>query len=135
MNAQRTLAITYLLIQAIGIVAWWVWLWLDAGGRGRFAPAGSEHALLAFGPGDLLLLAAAAILGAVGIARRAAWTGPVLWLHAGAGVYASCWAVALAAMEPARLLGAGMMLPVLVASPAIAAWWGRSGQHAPGSTP
>ncbi len=123
MNAQRTLAITYRLRQAIGIGAWWVWLWLDAGGRGRFAPTGSEHALMAFGPGDLLLLATVAVAGAVGIARRAAWAGPVLWMHAGAGAYASCWAFTLAAIEPARLLGAAMMLPVFLASMATALWW------------
>ncbi len=123
MITQRLIAIAYLLTQAMGIIAWWVWLWLDTEFRGRFSPAGSEHALMAFGPGDLLLLAAAAVAGAAGVLRRAAWTGPVLWLHAGAGAYASCWAFTLAALEPARLTGAGLMLPVFVASMATAVWW------------
>ncbi len=108
------------------MVAWWGWLFTSPTGRSRFAPTGSVHALLAFSGADLLLLVGASIAGLWGIVRNARWTGAVLWFHAGAAAYASCWAFALAVLEPARTMGAVMMAPLLVMALVLAAWWGGS---------
>jgi len=109
-----------MLLQAISIAAWWVWLFRSADALQQFAPHGSEYALLAFAPADLVLLCVLAICCSVAVLRRSSFATAALWCHAGAAAYASLWAFALAYYEPTRLHGALLMLPLFIASLAAA---------------
>lgn len=118
----RHAAVAYLLFEATSLVVYWILLTFRPAWRAPFTPpGGDERALFAFAAGDLVLYAASGVAGAIGIVRMSPWRGAVLWLHAGAAMYAAMFAVSLWPMAPDRWLGAVMMLPAL-AAPAAIAW-------------
>lgn len=113
-GGSRAFALTYLLLEAGAIAGYWLALWLLPDARSAFtltsAPPGALWSLLPAEAG----LVAAALLAAIGVQRRAAWSVAALWLHAGSAVYASLYAFGMAIAEPRLWPGAGLMIPVLV---------------------
>lgn len=111
------LARVYFGVQAAAVAAWWVVLAVRPAVRPLFRPAAAPDAmLLAFAPGDLLMLG----LGSAAVALAAARPGPTVraaaWLVAGATVYGALYTITLAASGAAGVLGAVMMTPAAVAS-------------------
>lgn len=124
LTPAAVVSIAHLLIQAAALAAYWAVLFTFPAARAPFIPAGAgDAALLAFAIGDLSIYGGTSAAGAWGAWRRRRWTGPVLWVHAGAAVYAALYAFALAAFDPGRWIGAAMMAPALVAPAVIARWW------------
>lgn len=122
MTLRQRLAVAYLVLQGVGVVAWWVLLAAVPDSRALFTAAGAPDAvLLAFVVGDLVLVAGGSFVAAVGVARRAAWAWPVLLVHAGAAVFAGLYCVTLPLLAGGSgWIAAVAMLPVLVVPPVLA---------------
>jgi protein-S-isoprenylcysteine O-methyltransferase Ste14 len=117
--------VTYLAFQAGGVAAFWLLLWLVPALRTPFLPADVPPrmlASLALADGAFLPLTSAA--AAWSLLRPSRWTRHLLWLHAGAAVYAGLFAIGLWLVDRSLWLGAGLMIPVLLTPPAIA--WAAS---------
>ncbi len=120
-GAARAFAVTYLAFQAGSVAAFWLLLWLVPALRTPFLPADvPPHMLgsLALADGVFLPLTSAA--AAWSLLRPSRWTRHLLWLHAGAAVYAGLFAIGLWIVDRSLWLGAGLMIPVLLTPPAIA---------------
>lgn len=116
---------SYLALQGLLILAWWVGLLVSPAFRARFLPAGMPDAqLMAFWLPDLGLAAGGSLAAAAGVLGERRWARPLLWALAGAMSYATLYCLALssltggawassAAMVPAALLtlGAALLLP------------------------
>lgn len=119
-GGSRAFAVTYLLIEGGAITCYWLALWLLPASRSAFMPAGSPAgALWSLLPAEIGLVASS-LLAVFAIHKRVPWSTPMLWLHAGAAVYASLYAFGMAAAEPRLWPGAGLMLPVLAIPLALA---------------
>ena len=121
-TSVRRFAVAFLALEGIGAAAWWVGLIVSPAFRVYFTAAGAPAAtLLAFGPGDVLLFVAGALMAAVGLARHAAWAWPVLLLHTGAAVYAGLYCLTLTVLTRGDAwAGAVLMAPSVVVTPALA---------------
>jgi hypothetical protein len=119
---RQRLAVAYLVLQGVGVLAWWVVLAVAPGARALFTAAGApDVVLLAFVVGDLALVAGGSFMAAVGVARGAAWAWPVLLVHAGAAAFAGLYCVTLPLLAGGSgWVAAVAMLPVLVVPPALA---------------
>lgn len=96
-------------------MAFWIALWLAPGLRRHFVMAGAPDAtFMAFVLADAVFLPLVAWAGAWSIQRGARWTVPLLWLHAGAAVYAALIACGMWVLDRTLWLGAGLMLPLLL---------------------
>jgi hypothetical protein len=114
------LAIAYLIIQGVAVYAWWTILLLFPAAREPFkAPGAPDSTLLAFIGADLLVYAGGSLAAAYGLARRSSWAWPALCVNAGAAIYAALYALALPLFSGGAWLGALMMAPALVVSPAL----------------
>ncbi|MEM7050142.1 MAG: hypothetical protein AAF604_10795 [Acidobacteriota bacterium] len=122
-SAARSWAVPYLILQGLGIAAWWILMWSLPEWRQPFRdPAAPWSALGAFGPADLMCVAAC-LFGAWGVARRRPWRRPVLWLLAGAMVYAASYCLALTA-----LTGHAVAAPLLMVPAALITLWLARGE-------
>lgn len=124
-GAARAFAVTYLAFQAGSVAAFWLLLWLVPALRAPFLPADVPPRMLgslALADGVFLPLTSAA--AAWSLLRPSRWTRHLLWLHAGAAVYAGLFAIGLWIVDRSIWLGAGLMIPVLLTPPAIA--WAAS---------
>lgn len=131
--APRAFALTYLAIESLGVVIFWIALATLPDLRAAFVPTGAPAGLLwSLAPAEAGLVATG-MLAIAGLTRRAIWVRGALWLHAGAGLYASLLAVGLMLVEPRLWPGAGLMLPVLVVPLALA--WAAVKTRAPTATP
>jgi protein-S-isoprenylcysteine O-methyltransferase Ste14 len=127
-GAARVFAVTYLAFQAGSVAAFWLLLWLVPALRAPFLPADVQPrmlATLALADGVFLPITSAAAVWS--LLRPSRWTPHVLWLHAGAAVYAGLFAIGLWVVDRSLWLGAGLMIPVLVTPPAIA--WAASSKR------
>lgn len=111
------MARVYFVLQALAVTGWWVALLLRPEWRAAFRPKSApDLVLLAFAPGDLLMLglgsAIVALSGPHLMRRRRA----LPWLVAGATIYGALYTVALALSDAASPLGALLMCPAAVAS-------------------
>ncbi len=114
----RSLAVAYLSIQGVALLAWWAVLLARPSARRAFVVEGApDSTLLAFALGDLTLYAGTSFACAYGVLASRPWLRGALLVHAGAAGYGALYAVALAALEPSRWLGAAMMAPALVVPP------------------
>lgn len=121
-GAARAFSVTYLAFQAGGVAAFWLLLWMVPLLRAPFLPAEIPQrwlASLALADGVLFPITSAA--AAWSLLRPSRWTMPLLWLHAGAAVYAGLFAIGLWLVDRTLWLGAGLMIPVLL-TPAAIAW-------------
>lgn len=118
----RKAAVAYLLVQGTALVAYWAVLALLPAARAPFMPPGSADArvLFAIAIPDGLFYMTTSLAGAYGIARTRNWVGPILWLHAGAALYAALLAIAMFIADTSRWVGVLLMSPALVAPLAIA---------------
>ena len=132
---ERTrLARLYFAVQAVGVAAWWIVLWLVPSSRSLFAAGGFPFAPLgAFAPGDLGMIA----LGSAAIAWRgdARWSTAVAWIVAGAMAYAAIYTVTAALIEVMTIFAAVTMVAGAVASIAAARVLTRSRADALSSGP
>jgi hypothetical protein len=124
----RRLGITFLAIQGLGGLAWWLVLLALPGSRSYFLVAGApEVTLLAFAVADLVLYVGGSLAAAYGLFRHRPWGWPVLCVHAGAAAYASLYVLTVAAWSGSVAVGAAFMAPSLVV-PSYLAWRLRPGR-------
>ncbi len=84
----------YLLAQAILIVGWWLWLWWSPPARALFVVDDwPEATLLAFALPDVVVLVLGSLLAAAAVRSKHPAGRPLLWLLAGATLYATLWCV------------------------------------------
>jgi hypothetical protein len=104
-------------LQSLGIVVWWLALWLHPPLRVHFLFEGAPPStLFAFLLPDAVVCVALGTAAAVGARRRRPWTRAVLLVTTGGVVYAALYAIALALLG-GRALGAALMAPSLVVMP------------------
>lgn len=118
--ASRTwerFAITWMVLQTIGIVAWWSLLLLLPSTRVWFLIPGSPDLnLLAFLLPDAVLGVIAGIVSVVALHRRHPLAWPALVVLTGAMVYAALYCVAVT-LAGGGWIGAALMGPCLVVLP------------------
>ncbi|MBY0111277.1 MAG: isoprenylcysteine carboxylmethyltransferase family protein [Phycisphaerales bacterium] len=120
-GAARAFSVTYLTFQGLSVVAFWLLLACVPSLRAAFVPAEVPSRLaFALGIADGVFFPASSLAAAAALHRSSRWALPLLWLHAGAAIYAALFAIGLWVVEPRLWLGAGLMLPVLVTPLAIA---------------
>jgi hypothetical protein len=111
MSRPAALAPAYLVLQALAIAAWWLVLWLVPTARPPFVVGDwPEGTLLAFALPDVLVLVAGSLAAAHGLRAQRPWARPVLWLVAGAVLYATLWCINAVAITGAGWLSAALML-------------------------
>ncbi len=117
----RRLGVSFLVVQGLGGLAWWVVLLTFPKARVFFvAPGAPEVTLLAFAIADLILYVGGSLAAAYGLIRYRAWAWPILCVHAGAAAYASLYVLTLAAWSGRVTVGAAFMAPSLVVPPYLA---------------
>jgi hypothetical protein len=128
--STRRLAIAFLAAQAAGALVWWCLLLFWPASRAHFrAQDAGDTSLLAFFAADLALFAGASGACAYGWWKRRSWTGPCLWVHAGAAAYAALYCVTLTLLTAGDAwLGALLMSPSLVV-PGWLAWHYAQGKE------
>ncbi|MDP1662809.1 MAG: isoprenylcysteine carboxylmethyltransferase family protein [Phycisphaerales bacterium] len=113
-GAPRAFALSYLAIESLGVAGYWAALALMPQSRASFTLTGAPpSSLWSLSAAEASLLASG-VLALWGLYRRKRWARPLLWLHAGAAIYAALLAAGMAVAEPRLWPGAGLMLPVLV---------------------
>jgi len=127
MATRQRVAQGYLLLQAMAIAGWWLWLCTSAAGREQFTVAGwPEESLLAFAVPDSVLLVLGSAIASRGVALGRSWTPLALWLVVGAAGYACLYCVAASALTNSMWLGSSLMVLCLLGTACIA-WWNRKG--------
>ncbi|CAA9315654.1 MAG: hypothetical protein AVDCRST_MAG89-1379 [uncultured Gemmatimonadetes bacterium] len=117
----RRVTAAYFAFQGVAIVAWWIVLWRVPSVRGWFvAPGWTEASLLAFLVPDLVIGGAGSMLAAWLVLRASRWSGPALWLVAGAVLYATLYCVAASIAADGAWLNVALMTPAALASLALA---------------
>tara|TARA_R110002072_G_scaffold228234_5_gene385120 strand:- start:58536 stop:58928 length:393 start_codon:yes stop_codon:yes gene_type:complete len=125
MTTRRRIGQGYLLLQAMAIAAWWLWLCSSSAARERFTVAGwPEETLLAFAAPDLVLLVFGSALASRGVGQGRAWAPLAMWLVAGAASYAALFCLAASVLSNSMWLGTTMMLLCMTGSAGIA-WCNR----------
>jgi protein-S-isoprenylcysteine O-methyltransferase Ste14 len=120
-HAARAFAVAYLILEAAGIIAFWVALAFIPSLRPHFVISGApDAAFLSLVLADAVLLPLAAIACALVIRASRPLASSLLWLHAGAATYAALVAFGLFLFDRHLWLGAGLMLPLLYFPAAIA---------------
>jgi hypothetical protein len=110
---RTRLAAAYLVLQSVGIAAWWLLLATLPDVRSFFERPGAFGHLVAFAPGDVSVVA----LGLYGGVRRGRGAGTyAVWLVAGAMLYAALYTVADAVWHSGPLLDAALMTPAALTS-------------------
>ncbi len=134
-GSAAAFSVTYLVLQSAGVIVFWLALWFLPSVRDRFVPAEARSGLYAtLALADAVVLPMTAILGALAIRRRLAWAVPVLWMHAGACMYAGLVAIGLWCFDSRLWLGVGLMVPVMT-TPFAIAWAASTGVNRDGVTP
>ncbi|CAG0968035.1 hypothetical protein PHYC_01091 [Phycisphaerales bacterium] len=100
----RRIAVAYLLVQGVALVAYWLTLALVPAARAPFIPPGctDDIALFTIALPDCLLYTATSFAGAYGLARSRAWTRMALSVHAGAALYAALLAMGMFVVDRRR---------------------------------
>ncbi|MBY0260698.1 MAG: hypothetical protein K2Q20_00040 [Phycisphaerales bacterium] len=123
--AIRVWVMACLAVEAAALAGFWAWITLRPSAAELFVTGGATPDLLrVFAGGDVFIYLFSGVAGLVGVARRFAWAGACLWLHAGASLYAGActmwgWGAgwftvwAFAAMLPA--VAGSVMAAVLLA--------------------
>jgi len=120
-GAGRAFALAYLAFEVVSVGLFWAALSALPGLRAAFVPRGiPDTAVFTLLLPDAVFLPATGVLAAWAIARPTRWTLAVLWLHAGAALYAGLFAVGIMLVDRSRWVGAGLMLPMLAVPAALA---------------
>lgn len=105
----------YFGVQALAVVLWWLLLVGRPDLRASFRVASApDSTLLAFAPGDLLLVALGSALVAWRAGPARAWPRPLAWAVAGSVAYATLYVLTLALAAAASSLGAALMTPAAI---------------------
>lgn len=126
MPLRSRFCIAYLMSQCIGVLAWWYGLMTSMSFCDRFIHDQSRSSLFAFAVGDAALLVVLPVVICFGIARQRRWTVPLAWLHVGAAIYATLWALSMLAQHSSLWLGGVLMLPIAAAALLVALSLGRN---------
>jgi hypothetical protein len=119
---RRSLVPAYLLAQAGLIAAWWLVLWLSPTARAPFVVDGwPESTLLAFWLPDVVVLVVGSAAAALGLRAGRAWARPLVWLVAGAVLYATLWCLGANAVTGAGWLSTALMLACCAAMAVVVA--------------
>ncbi len=106
----RRLVSIYLLVQALAGIGWWLVLWLNPESREQFRPAGmGRDFILAFAIPDVVLFIGGALVGAGLFAINHTAARAVLWLTAGATLYAALLCLGFAWRGPGFEVATVMM--------------------------
>ena len=106
---------TYLGLQGLLVLAWWVGLHASPEFRALFLPRGMPDAqLMAFGLPDLAIAAGGSLTAAVGLRRGRRWAYPLLWAVAGAMAYAALYCLALSLLTGGAWAASLLMLPAML---------------------
>jgi len=117
-SGLRRAAVAYLVVEGLGVLAWWAWLLGWPAAREAFRATDSADAtLLAFVAADGLLVLFGAFVAAYGLARSTRWAFAALCVHGGAVVYAALYGVMLWVLDARMFLGALLMTPPLLVLP------------------
>ena len=101
---------TFLAVQAAAVLAWWAWILSDASTRTLFlGPNLPPRSLDVFLIPDSVTYVGLGLLALWTLTRGNRWAWPLLILHAGAVLYATCATVALAYQSGGGWLGVGLM--------------------------
>jgi protein-S-isoprenylcysteine O-methyltransferase Ste14 len=118
---RRSLASFYLILQGLGVAAWWALLWLRPAARAPFLPPHNDPtALLAFAAPDLAFIAVGSLLAGLFLRRGNGWALPLTWLTAGAVDYATVYVLMWSALTGGGWLGFVMMAPTAIVSTTLA---------------
>lgn len=131
-GAARAFSATFLALQSLGIVLFWVALWRFEELRPQFFPIDSPAFLFGVAVVDATVLPITGIAAAALLVWPHRFAVPLLWIHAGAAIYAGVFALGLWLADRSLWLGAGLMLPTLTA-PGLIAWaatFAREGRKA-----
>jgi len=111
----RRFAIAYFGFQAIAVAAWWVVLVAWPASRAPFKSSDApDSVLLAFIVADLLLVAVASGIVALGLHWHTRWAWPVLLIHTGAAAYAGLYCLTVFIQnEGSGWIAAVLMFPSL----------------------
>ncbi|MGK0434866.1 MAG: hypothetical protein ACJA0V_004024 [Planctomycetota bacterium] len=121
MTTRQRVAQGYLLLQAMAIAGWWLWLCTSTAARARFVVAGwPEETLLAYAVPDSLLLVLGSAIASRGVALGRAWAPLAMWLVVGAAAYGALYCVAASLMTNSMWLGTTMMLLCMSGSGSVA---------------
>ena len=112
MSPGRRLAIDYLAIQGVAGIAWWIGLVASPTLRDRFTPSGfPPDFILTYWLPDATLFIGGSLAGAALLWRHHRTARPMLFVCAGATLYAFLHCLAIAASTRGFVLGAVMMAP------------------------
>lgn len=126
MPERRTLGVAYLLVQAGAVVVWWAGLVLSPTIRDWFELDGGRRDVLnAFVLGDVVVLAAGSVVGAVGLLRDERWAAAVVAAVAGGCAYSTLYLAAWVGLGGAGAIGLVPMVAATGATAAIAVDHGR----------
>lgn len=121
MTTRQRVAQGYLLLQAMAVSGWWLWLCTSTEARERFVVAGwPEETLLAFAVPDSLLLVFGSAIASRGVALGRTWAPLAIWLVVGAAAYGAFYCVAASVMTDSMWLGSTMMLLCMASSGSVA---------------
>lgn len=120
-GAAQAFAVTYLLLQSVGIAVFWIVLWTRPAARVWFVfPGAPDATFLSLFLADGVFLVGSGLIAARSSLRGGRRSGSLLWLHAGAAIYASLCALGMTLLDPRLWLGSALMAPVAVTPLAIA---------------
>lgn len=111
-SAPHELGTAWFALQALLVLAWWLWLAIEPAARRRFAIDGwPEGVLLAFAAPDALLLVAGGFAASWLRRRRARGADACAFVVAGASLYAAVWCLAASLVHGSGWLATAAMLP------------------------
>ncbi len=112
----------YLLAQAALVASWWLVLWTVPAARAPFVVGGwPESTLLAFALPDVVVLVVGSAAAAFGLRAQRPWALPLVWLVAGAVLYATLWCVGTNVVTGTGWLPTAMMLACCAAMAVVVA--------------
>lgn len=111
-RAPHELGTAWFALQALLVLAWWLWLAIEPSARRWFAIDGwPDDVLLAFAAPDALLLVGGGLAAAWLRRRGAAFANACGWLVAGASLYAAVWCLGASLRHGSGWLASAAMLP------------------------
>ncbi|MFT4511458.1 MAG: hypothetical protein ACI89X_000066 [Planctomycetota bacterium] len=111
MTTRQRVAQGYLLLQAMAVAGWWLWLCTSTAARERFTVADwPEESLLAFAVPDSVLLVFGSAIASRGVVLGRSWAPLAMWLVTGAAAFAALYCIAASAITDSTWLGSTMML-------------------------
>jgi hypothetical protein len=128
-SGTREFVATFLVVQGLSCLLWWVMLWQFPSTRGYFIfPGIPETVLLAFALPDVLLYGVTALVGAEAVARRWKCATALVALHAGGVLYAELHALSLAHASGGGWNGVVLMAPGAILLPFVVGYLIKDGR-------